>query len=407
MIIMESDKKNYLDFFNKTAYIPPNDISYGYAEIGPMLYIFPRIAVHSPAGGAIGNSLKHYPKTTLKIEEFEKLFTSKDNKIRKTLLIPTAFETFTQDEYRQNLPVSFKIICPFDRKIVDESSLLFEKLKIIPDKRFEVAQKAIKMLELIKSKDFESQIIGQLKHIREYSKIEETLNNYRDPSGTPSESIQLILDINDPAQRVVAYSISSYINNNLASKTGTSELDVLSIQDRIITESINGIKPAFNKFKSLYTQYLSKNQTIEEEVVHAVLYEVCKIREDRININHLLEFRENYRESFLKEIYVIFDEVSKIENHDDKVVTATEMAKKLTDFRMPKIFKDNISRIIYISASGLAKEKETTNGLNKSFNLSKKAEHWSFGLNSTQPKSRVTKKTKSELIDVFDKIDHK
>ena len=132
---MDSNKKRYIDFFNQTAYIPSNDIPDGYALIGPMLYIFPRIAIHSPASKPIELSDSKFPNTTLLLKDYEYLLTNKDNKLGKPVLIPTAFETFTIPEYRQSLQSDFQIRTDFDEQFVDESSLIYNEMKIIPDKR--------------------------------------------------------------------------------------------------------------------------------------------------------------------------------------------------------------------------------------------------------------------------------
>ncbi len=391
---MDSNKKRYIDFFDQTAYIPPNDIPDGYALIGPMLYIFPRIAIHSPASKPIELSDSKFPNTTLLLEDYEYLLTNKDNKLGKPVLIPTAFETFTLPEYRQSLQSDFQIRTDFDEQFVDESSLIYGEMKIIPDKRLEVSQNTIDFVQ--STTIVENQILAHLKYTGEYYKLNSRLENYREQRAV-LEPIKLIIDAPNP-QRVVIFSVYNFFNNNLASATAAGNVDIISKEHRIVAESIHGMNPVFLEFEQT-------NQYFDEKVIHAILGEVCLLRKKPITVEQIFDFRDNYRDLFLSDIYDILEEVYKYKNDSDKIIQARRMAReKLDKYKLPSKIVKFIARTLSVCSSGVVKEEEIVTQLNKILDLYKPTRDWKFGLLKNPPSSRVTGKTKREILDGLDAL---
>lgn len=391
---MDSNKKRYIDFFNQTAYIPSNDIPDGYALIGPMLYIFPRIAIHSPASKPIELSDSKFPNTTLLLKDYEYLLTNKDNKLGKPVLIPTAFETFTIPEYRQSLQSDFQIRTDFDEQFVDESSLIYNEMKIIPDKRLDVSQNAIDFVRSTPS--VENQILNHLKHTGEYSKLNSRLENYREQKEV-IEPIKLIIDLPNP-QRVVTFSVYNFFANNLASATATGNVDITSKEHRIVAESIHGMNPVFIEFEQT-------NRYFDEEVIHAILGEFCSLRKKPTTLEQIFDFRDNYRDLFLSDIYDILDEVDKYKNNSDKITQARRMAhEKLDEYKLTSKIVKIIARTLSVCSSGVVKDEEIVTQLNKILDLSKQTRDWKFGLLKNPPLSRVTRETKREILDGLDPL---
>lgn len=398
---MDKNKKKYLEFFNSKIYIPPNSIENGYSLIAPLLYMFPQVVVHSPASTQIISSVKNSPNTTLLMRDFEYLLTNRDNYIGKPLIIPTAFESFRDYNYRQSLPEDFQIKDKFDELFVSESSPMYDKIKIIPDKRVDNAEKAFWLVS--SSPETTKEIFNALKSprrystIRSYDKIYQMIEDYRRQK-TEVGPYKRLLDHRNIDERVVMFGVSALFNNKIARNAGSGEIEILSKEDVIVTENISGMKPAF------FDSYKIENK-IEEEVIHKIIENISTKIEKRITIDDLISFREKYRDRFLPDIYDILYEVDKEKYHHDKIRKADELSKEcLEDYRFPRQLISLLSRVLSKFSVGFVREEEITRGFNKVLDIPHVTRDWRCSGLQDPTFPNLKEKTKREIINVIERL---
>lgn len=387
---MDSGKKKYVGFFGKTAYVAPNDIQNGYDLIGPMLYIFPTIAVHSPASRPIELSAQRSPATALLLEDYEHLLTRKDSKVGRPLLIATAFETFTDIEYRQSLHPDYQVRNDFDRLFVEESSPLHGRVQIVPDRRRRISQSVVDLVE--HAPTMSRQVLSQLQMSGEFEKLELRLENYQRQESVP-EPIRMLARLSQP-KHIIAFSLYNYFNNIEASQAAGGSVDVISEEHRIATESMSGMKLAFPELHS-------SQPRIEEKVIHAILEVVCSARKHPATLEHVLWFREKYRDSFLRDVYDILDEVSKMKYDADKVLFARRLASEtLTEYTLSSRLKQGLARILSCFSSGLAKDHEIVSIMEDIVG----GRDWRYGMLKDPPISRMTRESRRENLDALSRM---
>lgn len=398
---MENKQKQYLKLFDSSVYLPPNSIHNGYSLIAPLLYIYPQVIIHSPVSSLIVKSSISDPNTTPILEDFEKLMLNTDNDIKKPLIIPTAFDTFRDLEYRQNLPLEYRVDHEFDKQLINESSPLYNKFKIAPDIRLKNTKKAFEIVQQLPH--ISTNILNRLKmaknqnSLSSYEKIYQMKTNYSREK-TKFEPYKLILDHPNQNEQIVMLGMTSLFNNKVARYSSKSGTEIMTMEDQIVTELIAGIKPAFPNVHIV-------NNQLDLRIIMTIMKNISTKIEKRITIDDILCFRKYYRDIFLPDLIEILLQVEEQKYIESKIRIADELSKKsLTDYKFPRNIIPKLSRILSKFSFGFAREEEITNLCNKLLDIPKFTRTWNCtGLtNPTFPK--IIEKSKNTIINKLNSV---
>ena len=187
----------------------------------------------------------------------------------------------------------------------------------------------------------------------------------------------------------MAFSIYNYLNNVYASKAGGGEIDLITKEYQIVGETLHGLVTPF-------PDITPNNKQFDSNIIYTILKEVCSIREKPITVEHILYFRNSFRESFIQDICEVLEKVESCTNKGDILPTAKREARDiLQEYSLSSKLIHGLARIFQVGTQGILKEKEVENSLNRIFGN----RDWRFALLTDPPSSRLTDKSKRESLE--------
>lgn len=364
----------YPKWFDETIYLDPNDFGpNGYAVIGPLLMFYKGVVAHSPTGVCAKEAidLPEYAKTSLEIQELEDAAVTPDKTTERPILSFTAFPTFMDPKYRNNLSARYRIREAFDRTLVDPNSSLFRSVYIVEDKRRITASIAKSLLET------KPQIIQNVELLIEQHKrnlfplplryADAISDSFKWP-----EPLRGLIEYLDPPRRVVLLAAYDFFNDKVLQAGGGAAISTPTSVGSLTAELLHGLEQ-FWKEASLQIQEevetvtgTSEDDVLTKKILGAkevqAIIAPCLSDSPRLSLKDIREFREKYRQEFLGTAAKIFAEISVIPDANKRIKKCSELASKYLEGSWFAVVSQTALEII-LNILGLVISAENVDGL--------------------------------------------